>query len=302
MKVTSPSKLLILGEHVVLYGYPALGISLPLYLEVTYELNFENKWVLKNVDKSYHKSLHKLLSFHESLWPRLLSKRGDLSFKAEVPLGVGYGSSASLCVSFTKLFNNLLNLNLSEEQIWEVSHTSEKIFHGTPSGIDTGLIIRDKPTFFIMDPPLLPRVEDFNSFPSCFLVVGSIIRKESTKKIVEDLRERLKEDLLKERSLAKLGNLVSTLRSSLKVSLRDFCYVVNESQIFLRELGLSHPLVDKVLSFGLSKGALAAKISGAGKGGCFFFIMESEEEAKNLEILLSQKYAKHLLHLFSFPL
>lgn len=302
LTVTTPSKLLLLGEHIVLYGYPALGVPLPLYFELSYKSNFEDKWIFENVGKGYHKALNELLSFHESLWPRLSSRRGTLSFKVDVPLGVGYGSSASLCVSVIKLFNELLSLNLSESQLWDIANESEKVFHGTPSGIDTGLIIRDRPSFFIMDPPLLPRVEDFEAFPSCYLVVGSIVRKEPTKKIIENFKERLKGNLSLERNLRKLGNLVSSLRFISKISLREFSYIINESQILLRELGFSHPLIDKILSFGLSKGALAAKMSGAGKGGCFFFIVETEEDANNLEGLLRSKYEKHLLHLFSFPL
>lgn len=302
LTVKTPSKLLLLGEHIILYGYPALGISLPLYFELSYRSNFEDKWVFENVKRTYYKSLNELLTFHESLWPKLSSKRGTLSFKLDIPLGVGYGSSASLCVSVVKLFNELLNLNLNEDQLWEIAHESEKVFHGTPSGIDTGLIIRNKPTFFIADPPLLPRVEDFDAFPSCYLVVGSIVRKEPTKKIIESFKERLKGNINLEKNLRKLGSLVTSLRSVSKISLREFSYVINESQILLRELGFSHSLVDKILSFGLSKGALAAKMSGAGRGGCFFFIVETEEEANNLEAVLKEKYEKHFLHLFSFSL
>lgn len=177
IKVISPGKLILSGEHAVVYGAPACALAVNKTIQGVYQQRFDNIVTLQNTDLNIHASLElsEIFALHEILLKRYEEftknklaihqvvthpmelcwfaiaqvfdgrPRGDrpygfdITLKTNIPLGCGMGSSAALIVNLISGVNNLFDLSLSKEKIYELALTAENLQHGYSSGLDIQL-------------------------------------------------------------------------------------------------------------------------------------------------------------------
>lgn len=150
------AKLLLSGEHSVLYGAPAVGLPLPLSLQ----LNFTPHPRRPSAQQLFSPTVQRLLAdyprFTDEVAHGVLastSNGGEIDIDSTIPLGAGLGSSAALCVACAKLLRLLRNDGGEDEHavdgrgdqhasqaVWREAHRLESHFHGHSSGVDTGII------------------------------------------------------------------------------------------------------------------------------------------------------------------
>jgi mevalonate kinase len=133
---------------------------------------------------------------------------GRLTVTSELPIGSGFGSSAALCTAIARL---LMRDYRDDHRTWRIAHELERFFHGTPSGIDTGLTTLGGARAFRFDRSIdhaaLPATVAVD-LPHCVLTVGSIPRERSTKELVAHVGERRRADPQAiDSMLAQLGAL-----------------------------------------------------------------------------------------------
>lgn len=173
LKIRTPAKLILSGEHAVLYGYPALAVAINCYMEVivrwTFPLHFSFHFMgidfrrqitlqtlqklQKKLKNQYHKyragrlSIRKVLKkpFELSLFTfinvldRLKSELPtgiDIVTNSNIPMGCGMGSSAASVVSLIYALTQFLNIDLNLEDYLTLGIESENLQHGYSSGLD----------------------------------------------------------------------------------------------------------------------------------------------------------------------
>ncbi len=303
-------KLLLFGEHAAVYGHPAVGLTLNDSTSVDLTITGGREWEyhVANRDREAaqdRKVLAGLLSFFEQILPVKIG-RGRIEIESSIPRDIGFGSSAALCTAFSSAFYAVMqteNSHFRDEArrtIWEWSHRAEKLFHGTPSGIDTGLSLMRGLYCFLPGPPLLPLAERLNSFP-LYLVIGAVPRTKSTGALISRLRERIDSgdrDFVK--MLNRLGELseaaVNILRSNDCNEIVELGALARYAHDLLRKLDLSSPDLDFLLEEGYKGGALGGKLSGAGGGGAFYLFMPDRETALSAKERIFQAAVKMKIH------
>lgn len=278
-------KLLLFGEHAAVYGYPAVGTSLPRGLTVSYTAGTGREWSLILNDETAETTFDPapFLDHLETTLARYLDNPGELppgilTVHPDLPLSSGFGSSAALCTALvTLLARNPVSGDPAA--VWAVAHELERFFHGTPSGIDTGLsALGGIRAFHFEKEGVLPRAVPC-ALPPMKLVVGSVPRETDTRTLVAGVRERLesnrKETGAHLQALGEISRGVISRASSGGID--QFARAMDEAQEHLRSLGLSTDLLETIMTRGKDAGAMGAKLSGAGGGGAFYLACPDDD-------------------------
>ena len=216
--------------------------------------------------------------------------------ESRIPRGLGFGSSASLCIALAAAVASSRGES-DTRRIWEWAHRAEQLFHGTPSGIDTGLALLGGLYSFRPAPPRLPQAERLAGIP-LHLVVGAAPRRASAGALIGALREKvLAKDQGVEAILERLGRLAAAAAEILRTRGEqregaspavDLGALASKAQSILRGLDLSTPELEDLLREGQASGALGGKLSGAGGGGAFFLICADPETASGAAAALQR--------------
>jgi mevalonate kinase len=272
-------KLLLFGEHAAVYGYPACGITLPLFAAVEIWGGGTGRWELPVMEPGRRETLERFLDYARGWLPAGAPWGGRLAIESNLPEGIGFGSSAAWCVAFASAVTGEMP---PSRTLWEAAHRAECFFHGTPSGIDTGLALLDGLYAFRPKPPELPAFERLRGGP-LHLIAGAVPREGSTRRLVGALRARLEAgEAGTQKAVERLGEVSARAIDLLRaphVDPRSLALLANEAQELLAGLGLSSRLLDEMVHAGVAEGALGGKLSGAGGGGAFYLLFADAETA-----------------------
>lgn len=310
---TGSSKLILFGEHAAVFGYPGIGIPLPESTTVVIHGPRTRMWDLDNVPPEDRNGVQVLIDKVEALLPELGScGRRAIRIHSSVPRGVGLGSSAALCTAMAAAALALVGKNAPEDGVvrtWQLAHELERNFHGTPSGIDTGLSLLKGLTAFSPKPPGLPVWEPIPSAP-LWLVVGALPRSRDSASLIQDIGRRARTGARDVReSLSALGRIASEAKEELagaSLAAGEFPAprigrLADRAMDVLRGLGLSHPSLDELLKVGLASGALGGKLSGAGGGGAFFLVCAGGRAAREIAAKLGHEAGVRGIRLAAAP-
>lgn len=300
-------KLILFGEHAAVYGQPALGIQLPHYLEVrlepapsgrgsrgggnSHDAEKHAGWVLPELDEHSTRLIRAALD----ALPGALGYTPDphrMELAGNLPQSVGLGSSAAFCVALLRAIaperfagtRDSAGPRARERlmDLWKTAHALEGVFHGTPSGIDTGLCVFPGASLLFPHPPDIPR--RVRSRPvRAWIVAGAVPRVASTAELVRGIRERREADSESvEEAMKKLGAASMVARRSpmmRRLGLGMIAKLADDAHETLADLGLTIPAVDTALELLRSHGALGGKMSGGGGGGAFLAVFADESTA-----------------------
>ncbi|WKC80054.1 mevalonate kinase [Borreliella tanukii] len=273
LRIRKPAKILFLGEHSAVYGFPVIGATVPIYMDLIYNVSKNWKYLGKPCAK-----LNSLISFIVTNY----SKVNPIEFAilSEIPIGVGLGSSASLSLCFAEYITSHFEYRDCNKVL--LANQIENIFHGKSSGMDIRLIDLGGTFYLETKEDVLSSKKIKDS--GFYFLMGAIKRDFTTKEIVVNLKKQLllNDDLFV--FIKKLGLAASNAYFSFKN--KDVYSLANEMNIAhccLKRLGLSNDALDWLISRGIKLGALSGKLSGSGKGGAFIFLFESREKANKVQ-------------------
>ncbi len=263
-------KVILFGEHSVVYGSPALAAGIPngIRLSATptqrgrpLELRIPN-WdvdlaLRPGADDLLSRALHEVLSHCDG---PVTGWRID--GEANIPPAAGCGSSAALSVALAKL---ALGPSALIETIVEASMAGERVFHGNPSGLDSELATRGGVLRYTRSEGVEPL-----TFPAFEVVVANTKKSRSTAKMVAEVRARKdRYPQVIDPLLTALGQVVHAATESIYTcNYKSLGELMQVSHEVLSGLGVSCPELDRCVAAALAEGALGAKLTGAGGGGC----------------------------------
>ncbi len=196
----------------------------------------------------------------------------------DVPRGMGLGGSAAMAVAIVRALDSHFKLGLTEAEINALAFESEKIAHGSPSGLDNTIATYGKPVVYRPgDPPL---VEPLNVAEPIPAVIGMSGAEGLTATTVRRVREAWRKDSkLYERIFDEIDAL--TLRAVESIQDRDLELLgelMNINHGMLNALQVSTPELEQLVETARRHGALGAKLTGGGGGGSVIAICSGDTE------------------------
>jgi len=305
-RALAPSKIIIAGEHFVVEGEPAIASAIDLFADVTAEESYENAIRIESVDLDNRKHVIKstlnerIIDYtgkektKKTLRPILRAVRKTMDFlnvntgidiyiNSKIPPSAGLGSSAAVAVAASAATMKLLGFELNKETVWKAAFEAERIVHKNPSGIDItistygGMILYKKGE----KPVILKRSE------KAIFLIAYTGKRMPTGKIVEEV-------LNLKKSFPEIINPLYISAGALTKKLVD--YLKNEDLVnagkllninheLLSALGLSTFKIDLLVNIARKKGAYGAKLTGAGKGGVMFALVDKDSLERVKEAL-----------------
>ena len=152
---TAPGKIILFGEHAVVYGKPAIGIPVSGMRASAWSEPGEGKLTINALDLNEKIGLENKASQFSVLAQALLAKTKQkepnltINLTSKLPQGSGMGSSAATSTAVCRALSGYLGVDLAANDVSELVFNAEKIVHGNPSGIDNTVVAYEMPVYFI---------------------------------------------------------------------------------------------------------------------------------------------------------
>lgn len=279
--VSTPAKIILFGEHAVVYGYPAMAVpvsALRTTATITPGTHFEiiaedtgevipSHQIQLALDNALAAMAHTTLK-----WLNRPAPPVTIRLRSDIPPAAGLGSGASVSAALGRAIAQALNTPLENSALNQLVYNIEKMYHGTPSGIDNTVIVYEQPVYFIRD----QQPEPFNIRSPLTLVIANTGQQSLTKIAVGDVRRLYEDDPSYTKPiLSGIGALVDHAKAALaEGDLVRVGALMDENHALLRRLTISSDALDQLVEAARSAGALGAKLSGGGRGGNMIALVE----------------------------
>ncbi|MEM9384980.1 MAG: hydroxymethylglutaryl-CoA reductase, degradative [Pseudomonadota bacterium] len=279
-------KAILLGEHAVVYGRHAVAAPVPLAIEARVEDADEGVSLLIprwGVEQRMHPDAAQPQSFHKPSG-LILQKLGltDRPMRIEVfpnvPRAMGLGGSAAVAVAIIRALNEHFGLGLSDAQVNDLAFESEKVAHGTPSGVDNTLATYGRFMLYRPgDPPVMKELTVSEPIP---VVVGMTGVESLTAKMVARVRAAWERNPKRyERIFDEIDSLtLQGIRAIDDNDLDQLGELMNICQGFLNALQVSCWEVEELIQIARENGAVGAKLTGGGGGGSIIAICPEDSD------------------------
>jgi len=295
----APGKIILFGEHFVVFGNRAILGAIDKYATVTSEKTSTDNILISsslgqtsiqknentdNVEKKFRPFFYiakKIINDNN------FDKGISINIESEIPIGAGLGSSSACCVAAAASISNLFD-DPKNEDILQLAIDAEKTIFPNTSGADCtvsvfgGIIEYQKDKGFSK----IETEHDFN-----FLVVDSE-QIHSTEKVVNQVKQFKEEN---NQVFLELCNeeerLISKALDAMKANELDTVgKCMAQNQIFLEQIGVSNDVLLEIIKE-IEMITFGAKITGAGDGGCIIALTQKDDDLS--EYVNTTKYQTH---------
>jgi mevalonate kinase len=285
ISASAPGKIILFGEHAVVYGQPAIAVPVHQVQAraivkaqpggdgiriIAPDISLSSSLANLPFEDAVARAIHLTLDALKIPQPPACS----LMITSTIPFAAGMGSGAAVSVAIIRALSGFLGHPLPDELVNQIAFEVEKLHHGTPSGIDNTVVTYAKPVYFVKGQQL-KTIEIHTPFQ---LVIGDTGIATPTSETVGDVRKFFQaEPALFQNYFNMCGeialNAVKSIQQSRITSLGP---LMDDNHAILVKMGVSCPELDRLVSAARQAGALGAKLSGGGRGGNMIALVEPE--------------------------
>jgi mevalonate kinase len=283
---SAPGKVILLGEHAVVYGQPAIAVPVtqvsakaiitPLIQEPPGTIQIEAPAVGLQANLDDLATDNPIAAALAGAFAALGVEQPP-AFKLKVistiPVAAGLGSGAAVSVAIIRAVSGFLGRPLADDKVSEIAYAVEKLHHGTPSGIDNSVVTYAQPVYFIKDRTL----KTLKVAAPFILVIGDTGVSSPTRGAVGDLRAAWQADPKTYDTLfAAVGDIAQQARAAIKSGDTGVLGpLMDANHGHLQTMGVSSPALDALVEAARAAGALGAKLSGGGRGGNMIALVDN---------------------------
>lgn len=285
-RASAPAKIILFGEHFVVYDKPAVVIAIDRRAYVTAKPRSDNKIVIRSttinasgaftgsgkyqpIEGGWENEIRfkPIYLIAKSLLSSSNEKTGlKIEIRSLIPIAAGLGSSAAVAAASAAAIGNLLEIDLTKNDIFRLALRAEKLVHGNPSGVDPAISTYGGALLYRKSEGI-KRLDIESDLP---IIIGNTGIKRVTGDMVSHVNRLRNQyptivDKIMEAgsAIARLG--VKALKSG---NLETLGSLMNMNHALLCALGVSNYAIERLITVARQAGALGAKLTGAGGGGC----------------------------------
>lgn len=309
---TAPGKVILFGEHAVVYGQPAIAAPvrevqarvvvsaaprLPAgeVLIQAPDIGLESRLADLPAENPLSCTLNSIFAALRIQRPPACSVR----ITSTIPVAAGMGSGAAVSVAMVRAMSAFLGSPLTDAQVSALAYEVEKLYHGTPSGIDNTVVTYALPVYFVRGQTIqtlrLPR--PFS------LVIGDTGVASPTAIAVGDVRRAWQANPTSYETLFnQVGKIAQAARLAIEAGeIEALGSLMNENQVLLERMGVSSKELERLIRAARSAGALGAKLSGGGRGGNMIALVKDEQATRVARALLDSGAARTIITTIRMP-
>lgn len=281
IKTSAPGKLMLFGEHAVVYNYPAIvtAVSSRLYVEVE---KIRSGFKIESPQVKDVRFVEETIRIFKERY--LFNSGLSIKTKSDFSSQYGFGSSSAVIVALLYGLSKLNHLNLSKKQIFDLGYQINLNVQGVGSGFDIAAATFGRTLYFLTGGKLIQKIKT-KKIP---LLVAYSGTKADTPKIVKNLREKI--NLNKKfyfRIFEKIKNIVNQARFFLEnQNWLEVGKLMNENHQLLRKIGVSTEKLNYLCQRAIEAGAFGAKLSGAGGGDSIIAIVDKKKRERVKKALI----------------
>lgn len=284
---SAAGKVILLGEHAVVYGRPAIAVPISdvrATVEVTELRSGEGiSIVAEDLEETYRLDRE---YDAEAAYPLQTTVRNTLEHlgidiadqalrivvRSDIPIARGMGSGTAVATALVRALAGHFQRHLTSRAISDLVYETEVIFHGAPSGVDNTVVAFEKPVYFLKG----ERTDVFWVGQPFALVIADTGVPSRTRDAVQEVARKWSADRRRYDDLFdQIGAAVTEAKRAIaEGELRRLGQLMNRNQDLLHELGVSSPELDRLVGAARGSGAMGAKLSGGGMGGCMIALVD----------------------------
>lgn len=283
---TAPGKIILFGEHAVVYGRPAIAVPVTqVCATVTITANPDPKSGIVRIQAD-EINLQAQLADLSPGHPLSAAIRIYLAYtgcdklpactiriSSSIPVASGMGSGAAVSAALFRALAAFQRDSLSDEVISNLTFEVEKIHHGTPSGIDNTVIAYGMPVYFVKG----EAPQTFSVAEPIHIIIGDTGIASSTAVAVGDVRKAWLADPRRfEAMFDAIGEITRSARRAIEEGqMLMLGKLMDDNHALLQNLGVSSPELDNLIQAARQAGVIGAKLSGGGRGGNMIALVDA---------------------------
>jgi mevalonate kinase len=299
-------KVILLGEHSVVYGRPAISAGLGRGCAARAErgqhgaadtlsvapwgVSVSATQAESDPDREQlRRGFAVLCEALDARWHALgrALPRPSVSVQAtmEIPGGAGLGGSAALSVAVVRAIDAAFDTPQEPDALVAASIAWERVFHGNPSGVDSAMAVHGGLARYVRGQPLT----HVRGAVPLRIVVANSGEHGSTKATVASVARQHASDPAKaEQIFDAIAALVNNAQSALEAGEHTrLGQLMDLNQQLLNSLLLSTTKLEQMCSIARASGALGAKLTGGGGGGCMIALASDVTTSERIARALS---------------
>ena len=288
--VSAPGKLMLFGEHAVVYDKPCIVTAVDQRIRVMAEKLTSNELTVDAPDVGisvYRKDMSKLgagteipkgvkfIEFAVKNFKNIYGLPGGVKIntKSDFSSEFGFGSSSAVTVAVVKALSELFQTKLSKKALFDLSYKTVIEIQGVGSGFDLAAAIWGGTLYFVGGGKVIKPLKT-RGLP---LVVGYTGIKADTATLIRQVGELYKSQKAKiEGIFDSIQEIVEAAKIAIEDSnIKKLGELMNVNQNLLARLGVNSTELDNLVTAALASGALGAKLSGAGGGDCMIALTDT---------------------------
>ncbi len=293
----SHAKIILIGEHSVVYGQPAIALPLQdIKTKATLQTQPDGQTINSRYFQGSIADMPGTMAGVAKLITELKQHfagnddHWELTIESDIPAERGMGSSAATAVAMVRAFFDYYRQSLNRDELLKWADIEEQVTHRSPSGLDAATVSSDSPLWFI-------KGQDGSQFDwqlDATMVIADTGIKGATKEAITAVKQRLaSQPESTNRLIEHLGQLASATKTVLiNNEVMKLGAILNAAQHDLGQLGVSDQTLDQLINAANENGSLGAKLTGGGRGGCMFAITHTAMGARKLAAALTAAGAK----------